>query len=277
MSDIVLKSLFLGESGSGKTCALESLLKAGYKVRVLDLDNGLDALKSLCSPSALANLAYLTLTEPMRFANGRIIPAKASVWPEAMNALNNWKNTDPAKGTIGDFGVPSKWGPDTVLCIDTISTMSQAAMNFHLAMNGALGMVRTSNEGRRDVGSAQQLIRTLLQYLFDVSLRCNVLVNSHITYVKQDGSGELTPGEKAPTQGFPSAIGRALSPEIPRYFNSVLLSRSDGANQRNIYTTTQGNINLKTSAPNLLKPMYKQSTGLAEIFEAVRGKLEVAA
>jgi len=58
---------------------------------------------------------------------------------------------------------------------------------------------------------------------------------------------------------------------MPRYFNSVLLSRTAGANQRQICTTTQGNINLKTTAPRLLKPTYDQATGLAEIFKALHG------
>ena len=34
------KLLYLGDSGSGKTGSLVSLLKAGYKIKVLDLDNG---------------------------------------------------------------------------------------------------------------------------------------------------------------------------------------------------------------------------------------------
>jgi hypothetical protein len=275
-----IKALFMGESGSGKTCALASLLDAGYQVRVLDLDNGIDTLKHLLTSEkskykkdCLSRLSYITLTEPMRFAQGRIIPAKATVWQSAMTMLDKWSNSKAELGTICDLGSASKWGPDTVLVIDTMSTLSNAALNFHLAMQGALGAVRSQNEGRRDIGVAQQLIRTLCQYLSDVSLRCNVLVNCHIVYVKQDGSGDLTPGEKAPTQGFPAAIGRALSPEIPRYFNAVLLCASAGGQRKVIHTMTQANINLKTTAPHSIAPMYEQPTGLAEYFRAVRGLL----
>jgi len=275
-----IKALFMGESGSGKTCALASLLDAGYKVRVLDLDNGIETLKHLLSSEksrykrdCLDRLAYITLTEPMRFAQGRIIPAKATVWQSAMTMLDNWRNAKPELGTVCDLGSASKWGSDTVLVIDTMSTLSNAALNFHLAMQGALGQVRSQNEARRDIGVAQQLIRTLCQYLSDISLHCNVLVNCHIVYVKQDGTGDLTPGEKAPTQGFPAAIGRALSPEIPRYFNAVLLCASAGGQRKVIHTMTQANINLKTTAPHSVAAMYEQPTGLAEYFKAVRGPL----
>jgi hypothetical protein len=159
--------------------------------------------------------------------------------------------------------------------IDTLSTMSQAAVNFHLGINGAIGAIRTSNEGRRDIGAAQQLIRSMLQLLYDVSVKCHVIINSHVTYVRQDGSGDLTPGENAPTQGFPSSIGRALSPEIPRYFNAVLMAKVMGAGaatRRRIYTISQGNVNLKNVAPMRVAPEYAQESGLAEYFKAVKGE-----
>ena len=37
----ITKCILLGDSGTGKTGALASLVKAGYKLRVLDLDNKL--------------------------------------------------------------------------------------------------------------------------------------------------------------------------------------------------------------------------------------------
>ena len=46
------KLLIEGDSGSGKTGALASLVKAGYKLRILDMDNGLDALKQTIHDSA---------------------------------------------------------------------------------------------------------------------------------------------------------------------------------------------------------------------------------
>lgn len=275
------KTLFMGESGSGKTCALASLLQAGYNVRMLDLDNGVDALKDILtdpkskySKDCIGRLAYITLTERMRFAGGRIIPANATVWAKSMGMLDKWKNDNPDLGTICDFGPAAKWTAREVLVIDTLGNLATGALNFHLQMNGALGMVRTQNEGRRDIGVAQQYITTLIQYLYDVGLKCNVIVNTHITYVKQDGSGDLTPGENAPTQGFPSTIGRALSPRIPGFFNTVLLGKVVGSGpvaRRRIYTVTQGNVNLKNTAPLRLAPEYDQSTGLAEIFQKVLG------
>mgnify|MGYP001496439716 CR=1 FL=1 len=38
----LVKMLYIGDSGTGKTGSLVSLVDAGYKVHVLDMDNGLD-------------------------------------------------------------------------------------------------------------------------------------------------------------------------------------------------------------------------------------------
>ena len=42
-----IKALFMGHSGAGKTGALAALAAAGYNVRVLDLDKGVEILAGL--------------------------------------------------------------------------------------------------------------------------------------------------------------------------------------------------------------------------------------
>lgn len=274
-----IKAVLLGESGDGKSTALASLCNAGYNVRVLDLDNNIGSLVNVLrhspkySREAINRLAFITLTEPMGMTQGRIIPRKAFVWPEVMRMLEGWKNADAERGTVADLGKLTSWTSQEVLCIDTLSPLSQAALNFHLALQGQLGNVRTGNDGRRDVGGAQSLLRSFMQLLADDSIKCNIVLNCHIVYVKADGSGMLTPTENAPTRGLPNSIGRAFSPEIPRGFGSVLKIASLGAGtatKRIIYTTTQGNISLKTPAPYNVKPEYNQETGLAEYFADIR-------
>lgn len=275
------KILFEGESGSGKTCALASLLDAGYNVRVLDTDNKIDVLLNILGDSksrykreALSRLAYIKLFDPMRFANGLPMATKSVIWPGATQMLTKWENKDAQVGTVCDLGPLETWTENDVLVIDTVSSLARGALTFHLAINGFLGKVRTQNEARRDVGAAQQYVRVLMQTLAAANIRCHVICNTHITYVRKDGSGELTPGDNAPTQGFPSAIGRALSPELPGMFDSVLMADSVGSGvavRRKIYTVTRGNINLKNVAPLRVRSEYDQETGLAEYFKDVKG------
>lgn len=274
------KILLLGESGSGKTCALASLLDAGYNVRVLDTDNKIAVLKNILGDpkskfkkDSLSRLSYITMYDPMRFLNGVPVATKSVVWPKTTEMLTKWVNKDEAFGTVCDHGPLESWTDNDVLVLDTLSSLARGALTFHLAFNGVLGKQRTQNEARRDVGAAQQYLRTLMQTLTAANIRCHLIVNTHIIYVRKDGSGELTPGDNAPTQGFPTAIGRALSPELPGMFNAMLMSDSIGSGvaiRRKIYTVTRGNINLKNVSPYQVNAEYDQETGLADYFKAVK-------
>lgn len=270
------KLLLIGDSGMGKTGALASLAAAGYRLRILDFDNGLDILRDYCSnpasqyvklnPKIAENVHYRTLIDPMKSFGGKVYPPRAIAWQGAMAMLDHWKDGDT------DLGKVETWGPQDVLVIDSMSNLSTAAFNFHLQMNGALGANRTQNEWRRDIGGAQSLIRSLLQMLYDSSIKCNVIVTSHITFVTEQGGNPQT-DDANPSAGYPSAIGRALSPQIPRFFNTVLLVKTIGSGagtRHRIYTKSQGLVGAKNSAPLKVLPEYALETGLADYFAALR-------
>ena len=64
-SNSFTKVLLCGDSGSGKSGALASLVSAGYTLRILDMDNGLDSLKTFIlrdCPDKLNNVEYRTLS-----------------------------------------------------------------------------------------------------------------------------------------------------------------------------------------------------------------------
>lgn len=281
------KLLLIGESGAGKTGALAALAAAGYNLRIIDLDNGLDILKDVLTgpkskypPEAINRVMAKTLTEPMRNINGKLFPAKASVWPTTIKLLSEWKDTD-ADGKEISLGPVTSWTSKDVLCIDSLTMLSTAAMNFQQSLNGHLGNSSvTQNEWRRDIGGAQQFVESLLQTLYDTSIKCNVVVNSHIALVRERANGQDLPEEKLPMVGFPSAIGASLPPRIPRYFNSVLLVKTVGSGmgtRHRIHTTSQGIVNAKTSAPTRVKPEYDIFDGLAKYFEDVKSSAAPAA
>jgi len=64
-----VKLLFLGNSGAGKTGALTSLVQAGYKLKIIDLDNGLDALihhVEAIDPKLLSQIEYVSYRDQMK-------------------------------------------------------------------------------------------------------------------------------------------------------------------------------------------------------------------
>src|SRR5947207_14204487 len=62
-SSHIVKLLYIGDSGTGKTGSLTSLVKGGYKLRILDCDNGLDVLVQFIMrdcPDKIKNVDYET-------------------------------------------------------------------------------------------------------------------------------------------------------------------------------------------------------------------------
>lgn len=259
--------LLIGDSGAGKTGALASLPEAGYHLRIIDVDNGIDVLKNLLTdeksdyvkryPKAAENVDYVTITDTLKNVGGKLIPAKATVWERVVGMLDNWVDGETKLGPI------TTWGNDTILVIDSLTMLSQAALARVLAMNGRLG----SHPTQQDWGVAQGLVEGLLQMLFDDGVKCNVIVLCHITFIETDGG---------PTKGYPNSLGKALPPKVGRYFNTALMARSMGqgtAIKRKILTNTAGVVELKNTAPMRVENEYPLETGLAQYFEAVRGKI----
>lgn len=268
------KMLFLGDAGAGKTGALASLAAAGYNLRILDLDNGVDVIKNLlCSPKTKykvknldSQVQYVTLTDPMKrgtvktadgkiMANGALVPAAAKAWENSIKLLNDWTDGETKLGSI------LTWTPQDILVIDSLTTLSSAAMNFILGLNGRLGQPPF----QADWGDAQRLVEGLLNMLYDEHVQCNVIVIAHVTYIGEDNT---------PLRGYPNTLGKALPPKVGRYFNSMLMAKSTGtgaAVRRKILTNTSGFIDLKNTAPLDVKPEYDLETGLAEYFAVVRG------
>lgn len=251
------KLLLMGDSKSGKTGALASLVLDGYKLRILDFDNGLDALAAVVrksDPQKLENVEFRTLRDKyVSTPIGPIVGGQATAFIEGLRMLDRWKYGDV------DLGMPSEWGPDTILVIDSLTFMSDAAWNFREPL------VPKSKDGRYDVRAvykdAQDAIGGVLALLTSESFRTNVIVISHVRYVDNpDGT----------KKGYPTAVGAALSPEIPRYFNSVALCQTGPGGKRQIQTAATAMIDLANPAAFKMAPVLPIETGLATFFRTLR-------
>lgn len=294
------KVLVVGDSGTGKTGAIASLIVADYSCFVLDFDNGTEILRDyLTNPESPyvkkangKNLAkmldYVPLSDTMTNINGNIVCSKSLAWQRATSLLVRWRYWQTTEGKVVwdikdkdatekglilvDHGKVIDWGPDKVIVVDSLSFAATAALNYHLSLTGRLAASRTQNEARRDVGATQAILRKLLELIYDDSIRCNVIVNSHITEVTDSGYGpnaEEAKDERDTAKGYPSAIGRALSPIIPRFFNSVLHMEMRG---KRMYLMTQpvGNVLTKTAVPLRVKREYPIENALADYFADAR-------
>lgn len=268
-----IKMLYMGHTGSGKTGSLISLASAGYNVRILDLDKGVQILSDYVlnaqSPyrkpkpglwdQALADtvgqrLSFVSIDEDVSIIRNEPVP-KGTGWGKAMAQLAKWQDGDL------DLGDVQSWTDRDVLVIDGLSRLSQMAMNYGLKMAGRL----TSRIEQGDWYSGQAAIERFLTFLYSSAIPCNVIMICHIAVIEM---------ESGPTRGFPQSLGKALGPKIGQYFNHALLAQASGqgeAVKRVIKTNTSGIIELKSAAPLRVKSEYDLAFGLAEYFRDVKG------
>ena len=254
-SDTFVKLLWLGNSGVGKTGGLAPLALAGYQLRVLDFDNGLDALANIiraAKPAALANVSYESIRDSyVASPLGPIIRGSPRAFVSAIKLLDKWS----------DATVPADWGPNHVLVIDSLTNLSRAAFAWAVALNPG------SKEPRQWYSGAQKAIEDVLAILTAEDFHANVIVISHVETIRQtDGTDK----------GFPTSIGKALAPKIARFFNNMVLTESTGQGasvRRSIRTMPTAFIDLKNAAPPAkMSVTYPLETGILDIFNLLKSE-----
>jgi len=243
------KLIYVGASGTGKTGSLASLVKAGYHLRILDLDNGVGPLISFVKrdcPELLKNVDVIQCRD--KFKADPIKGAAVSGTPKAYTDANKWLTK------WDDDSIPAEWGAKTILVIDSLTLLGRAAFRW------AQGMDPTCKDPRQWYNSAQQTILTMLDMLTSAEFRTNLIVISHVDLV------ELPDGT---TKGYASSIGRALGPKIPSVFNNMILAESKGTGEsvkRTITTMPTQLLDLKNEKPFSIPKSLPLETGMATIF-----------
>lgn len=280
-SDTPIRMLYLGHTGAGKTGSLCSLASAGYKVRILDIDKGVEIIDGFmrdgaspylkAHPSGLwsaelavgapARMSYVTMTEKYKLQGTKAVP-QGQVWQRIMNQLNRWKDGDV------DLGPITEWGQDTVLVFDGLSRLAEAAMNLQLALNGRLlSGPQVGTSGDNDYTHAYRTILSFLDLLKCDEIKCHIIMICHIQFIEEGTrQGNMRGGEK---KGFPQVIGPLLAPRIGQYFNHTIRAKQVGNHpsvKRVIVTNNDENIELKNARPLAIKAEYPLATGLAEYF-----------
>lgn len=257
----IVRLLNIGESGTGKTGALASLAKAGYRLWILDYDNGLDMLKNALvehyksDPDGLkaANLRvnYATLRDQITTTNGiPRVKSPVTAYKGAGKQLAEWN--------------ASAFGPKDIIVLDTLTTFSEAAFREALALGSRLNQ----RPQLQDYGWVADSVKLFVEMLTDDDMKCNLIVNTHVRYFSGDDDSQTQ------ARGLPNAIGQQIPATVSRYFNTVVLTRSMGSGagtRRIISTQPQGVIEVKTSNPKGVKDTYNLDTGLADLFKDILG------
>lgn len=248
MSEVQLlgpKILLQGDSGSGKTYALGTLVDwaqaNGKKVNILFTENGLETLLGYWRDPPLNPQG-----QPIRPA--RLVPeclswhvvrtpalsltaltdAATKVGLMAYDALT--KMVDPSRAAnnpyekilkaLADFpddrtgkklGNIGTWKSDTILVIDSLSELANACMKM------VIGNKPTAAPA--DYGVAQNNLLNLLRY-FTQGFEPTIVLTAHV----QRQVNEITGG----VQLMIKAIGKAMGDDIPQLFSEVIYCRREG-------------------------------------------------
>lgn len=245
-SSLYTKVLYIGDSSSGKSGSLVSLLLAGYSLSVLDMDNGLTALKQFgrAAGADLSKVEYETYRDEFRMtAGGPMVKGPAKAFSNAMAKLTEWSEVEDA---------------NNITVIDSLTFLGKSAMAW------ARGMNPTAKDPRQWFYAAQQAVEQVLALLTNETYKQNVIVISHVNYK------EVMEGVH---KGYPSAVGSALGPTIASYFDTLVLAEASGSGtnvRRRIKTMPTGVIDLKMPTSRIDKELPLE-TGLSTIFAELKG------
>jgi hypothetical protein len=245
-SSAYTKLLYIGDSSSGKTGSLSSLLADGYTFDILDMDNGLTALKQFGKASGgdLSKVNFETFRDEYRMTpQGPIAKGGTKAFTSAMEVLTKWSERED---------------PNNIVVVDSLTFLGKAAWAW------ARGMNPTAKDPRQWFYAAQQAVESVLALLTSESFKHNLIVISHVNYK------EVMEGVH---KGYPSAVGSALGPTIASYFDTLVLAEASGSGtnvRRRIKTLPTGVIDLKMPSGKIDKELPLE-TGLSTIFAELKG------
>ena len=260
-----VKVLYAGDSGTGKTGSLVSLVKAGYKIGIIDMDDGLDALRNHVldeCPELIDNVEYETFGDDFIVTPVGEVMLKGSprAFSRCSRLLARW-------APWGDGKKPRNWGEDKIIVVDSVTALGR----------GGLWVSKYSNPDAADRRSHYFRAQDALEDLTSVikHFKTNVVLITHIDYREERNKK----GEVIAKDSFVTTVGSKLGPKYPKYFNTLLQAKVQRRGRgkvpkRTILTLPSEELDLKTPNPMKIKPVYPLSTGMADIFATLKGNTD---
>lgn len=274
--------MIVGYPGTGKTGAIASLANAGFKIRMLDYDGNYESLLNFTKPEMLPNIDIISLEDKLRAGVNFIEPnGVPDAFAKGLKAMDNWEYEED--GEKVSLGRSRDWGMDTVVVLDSLTSMGVSAFRRAMVMQGKSPGNITQQVWMLAMNEQDQFIEKLTS----PHNRFHVVVLAHLKMISpkdiQKGDDPLTQELKRevadliPTKLFPNALGQNLPPTIAGHFPTVLLAENDFKNGnligRKLKTQSKPELDLKVPAKNLPKD-FDLETGLLKVFEMITPGVE---
>jgi len=219
-----VKIMLLGESGTGKTHALRTLVEAGLEVFIVFTEPGMEVLADV--PSDKLHWRYIppisagwdslidsakkinTLTFELLSKLPDINKRQYGEFLELLNTFNNF--TDDRTGQ--SFGSVDSWDSSRVLVLDSLSGMNIMAMNLVAGSKP----VKTMGDWQVSIDNIERVLVKLA-----VDLKCHFVLLGHLERETDEVTGGVTL--------VSATLGRKLGPKLPRFFSEVVHVKRVGA------------------------------------------------
>jgi hypothetical protein len=283
LGTLPVRMLIVGYPGAGKTSALAALANAGFKLRIIAFDKmaNMAPLFAYTNPDKLGNIDIVAFEDKMRSTpNGMEPVGLPKAFADALSLMERWKYKNP-DGTETDLGKPSEWGLDTIVVLDTLTTMGEAAKRAAMVMNNKT----PKNMTQAVWGMGQNMQLEFIKRINANSNGFHSIVNAHLVMIgpkdiaESDNPVTKELKEKAagliPTKLFPSALGKALPPLIGGEFATIIKAMpkyKGGKDVGRVLTKVSGeelDLKLPVSALANFPNEVDISDGLLQMFRAL--------
>lgn len=258
--------LLLGEMGSGKSTAIRSLVDLGFTVFLIPTEPGYEDIFGDIPPENLhwhyvpsfggkedtpeghsfdvtldaAKLLNTMSHDAIQKAGGIRKENHQQIW-DLIKTFNNFK----CDRTGEEFGDVSKWGNDRAVCLDGLSGLKEMAIRNTIGDKPFLEL--------RDYSGIQFLIRQIVNGLCSRTKAMFVLT-AHLERETDPNTGAY--------KLMVSVPGKALAPELPRFFSDSIYCKMDVVSGKPVWSWTTLSSEVTVKSRNLpyktgLEPTFK--------------------
>jgi len=215
------KIILLGDSGTGKTHSIRTLLDAGLTPFIIFTEPGMETIGDVldrCYYTYLppAQVGWESLKAVAKMVNvlaydgiAKMQDANKSKYTEFLQIIETCNDFVDQNGK--SWGDVMDFGTDKVLVIDSLSGLNDMASNLVVGGKPVKGM--------QDWQVAQNMLKKLIDKLC-TGCHCSFVLMAHIARE----TDEVTGG----TRLFVSTLGKSLAPDLPAYFSDVIQTIRSG-------------------------------------------------
>jgi len=237
-----VKVLLMGESGTGKTHSVASLIEAGITPFVIFTEPGMTTLARLNIPEDKCHWHYIStatqgwdamekmasnINKMSYNALSKLDDANKTKYDQFLQVISQCHNFTCDR-TGESFGDITKWGTDRCIIFDSLSGLNTMSMNLVIGAKPTKSMPDW-------MVAMDNLERFVTKITTDV--QCHMMLTSHLERETDEVTGGITL--------MASTLGRKLAPKLPRNFDEVIQATREGTTwhwssaSRNVATKTR--------------------------------------